>query len=417
MSLLLDALKKSSEAESKATGLTDLQLEEISLSPARQTTPEPEPAPAPQEEPRTPSRATPSATPSKPLQSRAAGENLFAAKKPKPPVNKRKPLGIVPISMMLGGAFAVMFGGYVYLEITPPNQRPFYTPPVAAVVPPPVAPPKQVAVITAPPPVAEITPPLVASKPVTTAAPTAEKSEALPPAATKPVVADKQSATVSNAKKVPFSRPAKTVRAPAKTLEIEHTQAVSTIDQTLTSAYQAYQSGDYANAWQRYREALAMNPKNRDALLGLAAISQQQGQDDSALHYYRQVLAQDPRDPVAHAGLASFGTADSASKESRLKQIIAQQPDSSALYFTLGNQYVAQSRWSDAQQAYFNALAIEPSNALFAYNLAISLDHLGQRKTAARYYQQALQFDAAGNAGFNHAQAEQRLNELNAATR
>ncbi|MDP2804751.1 MAG: tetratricopeptide repeat protein [Gallionellaceae bacterium] len=409
MSLLLDALKKSGAAESKSTGLADMQMEEISLSPARQAAAQPEISHT--EEIRTPSRA-PTPPPSSAAQTRAAGENLFAAKKPKPIIKKRKPLGLVPIAMMLGGTFAAVFGGYVYLEITPPNQRPFYTPPVAAA---PVAPPPQQVAMVASPPAPVAAPPLVALAPAATA-PEAETIEAAP-VTEKAAPTAKPLASPAKAKKTPFYRPAQTARGAGRKLEIERKQEVSSIDQTLASAYQAYQSGDYANAWQRYRAALALNPKNRDALLGLAAISQQQGQDDSALYYYRQVLALDPRDPVAQAGLASFGTADSASKESRLKQLITQQPDSAALQFSLGNQYVTQSRWSDAQQAYFNALAIEPSNALFAYNLAISLDHLGQRKVAARYYQQALQFDAAGNAGFDHTQAQRRLNELNAANR
>jgi Flp pilus assembly protein TadD len=55
---------------------------------------------------------------------------------------------------------------------------------------------------------------------------------------------------------------------------------------------------------------------------------------------------------------------------------------------------------------------LEPSNAQFTYNLAVSLDHLGQSKLAAQYYQQALQLDSASNAGFDHAQAQRRLNEL-----
>jgi Tfp pilus assembly protein PilF len=180
----------------------------------------------------------------------------------------------------------------------------------------------------------------------------------------------------------------------------------------LTAAYQAYQNGNYEIANQRYHEAISKDSKNRDALLGLAAIAQQQGQDDMAVNYYRRVLALDPRDAVAQAALASFVSEDNANKESRLKQLISQQPESAALHFALGNQYADQSRWAEAQQAYFNALAQEPSNALFAFSLAISLDHIGQRNAAVQYYRQALQFDTSGNSGFNREKAQQRLNQL-----
>jgi Flp pilus assembly protein TadD len=290
---------------------------------------------------------------------------------------------------------------YVYHEITPPQQRFYYSAPAPKIATPAPAASPQPIVAAAPPAPALV--PLAPEPEITTTPESPTVAEEVTPE----VITPKNKKTVTK-KTAPRSARA----ANSKTLEIQRKQEPDSIDPILTSAYQAYQNGDHATAWQRYREALSKEPKNRDALLGLAVIAQQQGQDDTALHYYRQVLQLDPRDPVANAGLSAFGTADPASKESRLKQLIAQQPDSAALHFALGNQYAEQSRWSDAQQSYFSALAMEPTNALFAFNMAISLDHLGQRKAAAKYYQQALQFDTSGNSGFSRTQAQQRLNEL-----
>jgi len=155
-----------------------------------------------------------------------------------------------------------------------------------------------------------------------------------------------------------------------------------------------------------------MVAKNRDALLGMAAIAQQKGQDDAAMQYYKQVLILDPRDPVAQAGMSAFSTGDAAGKESRLKQSLAQTPQSAALHYALGNLYTEQSRWGDAQQAYYNAMRLEPASALFAFSLATSLDHLGQTKLAAQYYGQALQMDTSGNSGFDRLQTQQRMDKL-----
>lgn len=354
MSLLLDALKKSG-AEAQAEGRAEVRPD----------------------------------TAGRENSMRAAGENLFAAKKM--PAAKRPHWGIIPVALIAGGLFSAAGGYYVYREITPPEQRMFHRSP------PPAAPLH----MTAPTAAAPMRPSL-AQEPEAAPVPATSAKAIVPPA--------------RQSQKMP-THAANSARKKAKTLEIQHTQEPDSIDLILASAYTSYQNGDHADAWQRYRAAYAKDPKNRDALLGLAAIAQQQGQDDTALHYYRQVLLLDPRDPVAHAGLSSFGGGDSALKESRLKQLISQQPDSAALSFALGNQYAEQSRWPDARQAYFDALALEPANALFAFNLAISLDHLGQRKAAARHYQQALQFDTTGHSGFNRAQAQQRLNELNAAGR
>jgi Flp pilus assembly protein TadD len=184
------------------------------------------------------------------------------------------------------------------------------------------------------------------------------------------------------------------------------------ISPVLMDAYQAYQRGDYVSASQGYREVLSRDTHNRDALLGLAAIAQQQGQDETAQHYYRQLLVLNPRDPAAHAALSSYTPDGADNTESRLKKLLYEQPQSAALHFALGNHFAEQSGWGEAQQHYFDAHTLEPSNAQFAFNLAVSLDHLGQHKLAARYYQQALQLDTTGNSGFDHAQAQQRLNEL-----
>ena len=189
----------------------------------------------------------------------------------------------------------------------------------------------------------------------------------------------------------------------------------NSIDPVLSSAYQSYRQGDFAAAKREYVAALRQNPRNRDALLGIAAVAQQQGQDAIAAQYYQHVLTLDPRDPVAHAGLAALRKDDSPSEESRLKTLLAQQPQSAALNFALGNLYAGQQRWSAAEQAYFNAYNLQPDSADYALNLAVSLDHLGQASAAAEYYQRALQLGATSrNTGFDRKQVQQRLDALKA---
>lgn len=300
-------------------------------------------------------------------------------------VKKRPHWGIALIAGLL---LAAGYSYYVYLEATSPEQLLLHD--------------------TVSPPA----PPIASRAPVSTVQTSAAFAPAQAQIESAPEQAPPVASTRKSVAKQVAPRHAKSSDSNENTPSIRHQQAADSIDSILLSAYESYQKDDYASAWQRYREALAQAPDNRDALLGLGVIAQQQGKNDAAVHYYRQVLVLDPRDPIAYAGLSALVSGDSASKESRLKQLISQQPDSAALYFALGHQYVEQSRWSDAQQAYFNALTMEPNNALFAFNLAISLDHLGQRKVAAQYYLQALQFDTTSHSRFNRAQAQQRLNEL-----
>ncbi len=178
----------------------------------------------------------------------------------------------------------------------------------------------------------------------------------------------------------------------------------------LRNAYIAYRSGKLDEAQPLYLQMLDKDPRNIDALLGLAAIAQQRDEDLPAAQYYSRVLALDPRNAAANAGMSALTTNDNS--ESRLKTLLREQKDSAALHFALGNLYAEQARWGEAQQAYFNAYMLEPGNAEFAFNLAVSLDHLGQNKLAAQHYQRALQLDQPHSAGFDHAQIEQRVLEL-----
>lgn len=171
-------------------------------------------------------------------------------------------------------------------------------------------------------------------------------------------------------------------------------QAASTdmVDPLLANAYQAYQNSDFDSAQKSYLAMLAKDSRNRDALLGLAAIAQQRDETGVSMQYYQRLLKINPRDPAANAALSSMDNED-GNTESRLKTLLREQPNAAPLHFALGNQYATESRWSEAQQAYFNAHSIAPDNPEFALNLAVSLDHLGQEKAALQYYQRALQLD------------------------
>ena len=370
MSLLLDALKKTggshnSNSNSKAAErLSEMSLEEL-----------PSKAAAPS--------AAPAGTPA-PASPRSTGENLFAAKKAPARKKFQYNLGIIPTAIIIGLILGTAGGIYVWIEIQPPKVAQFR------------APPPVMAANTAP--ATRAAPPL-ALPPEKFREPEVQSKVQRPPQATESRVRS------GNVKRAPAPQAEAGIQVQRK---FENDNVFT----TLTSAYQAYQSGDYGTAWQRYREVLQKDPRNRDALLGMAAIAQQQGQDEVAIQHYKQVLALDPRDPVALAGLSAFSTGDAASKESRLKSSIAQSPQSAALYVALGNLYTEQSRWGDAQQAYSSGLKIEPANALCAFSLATSLDHLGRGKLAAQYYQQALQLDTSGNSGFDRVQTEQRMKLL-----
>src|SRR6266581_4442282 len=185
------------------------------------------------------------------------------------------------------------------------------------------------------------------------------------------------------------------------------------VDPALEQAYQAFLRNDLAAAREGYQRVLAREPTNRDALLGLAAIDVRGGHLDAAESRYLKLIEIDPRDSQAVASLIALrGPLDPVASESRLKTLIASQPEAAHLYFSLGNQYALQSRWSEAQGAYFKAYSVDPENADYAFNLAVSLDQLRQRKLALEFYQRALALADKRAASFPPAQARARVQEL-----
>jgi tetratricopeptide (TPR) repeat protein len=180
------------------------------------------------------------------------------------------------------------------------------------------------------------------------------------------------------------------------------------------AGYTAYQSGDFALARTEYEQALREDVRNRDALLGIAAIESRSGRPGEAEGRYRRLLQADPRDADAHAGLLALraGRVDPLQAESRIKTLISADPEASALHFSLGNQYARQGRWDEAQLAYAKAHASDPENPDFAFNRAVSLDRLRQPAAALEHYRLALELAGKRSAQFPLDAAKARIEQL-----
>jgi tetratricopeptide (TPR) repeat protein len=196
--------------------------------------------------------------------------------------------------------------------------------------------------------------------------------------------------------------------------EISTTRAAPQVHPRVGTAYAAYVAGDLTSARNEYQQALREEPGNRDALLGLAALDVRAGRFELAEAAYLHLLQADPRDAHAQAALIALraGRVDPVAAESRVKSMLAENPAAHVLNFTLGNQFAQQGRWAEAQQEYFKAFAAEPDNPDFAYNLAVSLDHLRQPKLALEYYRRALSLAKARGASFDLPSAEARVAQL-----
>jgi tetratricopeptide (TPR) repeat protein len=230
-----------------------------------------------------------------------------------------------------------------------------------------------------------------------------------PPAATS--AADTQEAPS------PPPEPARNERRAAPQAEPEGPVRISRgelkVQPALLRAVELLETDDLAGATRAYEQVLRGDARNSDALLGMAAIAIRQNDLRSAEGWYLRALEADPKDINAQAGLINLrGQADPQAAESRIKGLLASQPDSPTLNFALGNLYAGQRRWPEAQLAYFNAHTADPTHPDYLFNLATSLDHMHLPKVALDYYKSALAASGSRRPSFNPDQVKARILEL-----
>ena len=307
------------------------------------------------------------------------------------------------------GLFAVGFGIYVYLQVYHPGffiaRNP--APRVASAVA--TAPSVQPAATPQPIPAAQVT--------QAAAAPTRDFSAPDSPSELRPVPlraeSVPQAASALPPKPTVVRADERSESTPRSNIVIKRGDAAPSVNPALAEAYAALQGAQLDHAGRLYSRLLGAEPRNADALLGLAAIAVREGRSDDAAKYYRAILDIDPRHAIAQSGLIALtGRADPLAAESQLKTIIAREPSAYA-YFTLGNLYADRSLWAQAQQAYFQAHHLEADNPDYAYNLAVGLEHLSQPGLAARFYRRALELASHRNQiSFDPARARERIAAL-----
>jgi Tfp pilus assembly protein PilF len=253
-----------------------------------------------------------------------------------------------------------------------------------------------------------VEPPPLAARPSAPNAPVSDVASAPP---VDPPAPPAENPTAS-APSPPVCASAGAASAPAETPPRLTRAVVPPADIPLEHAYQSLQSGRDEEARRAYEHVLQSDGKNTDALLGLATLATRRGEVNRAHGYYLRALETDPTDSTARAGALSLGGQDDADTESRLTEALDRQPDSPSLHFALGNLYARQRRWSEAQQAYFEAYVGEPDNPDLIFNLAVSLDHLRQDRLAAQYYRMALSAADTRTAAFDPTRLRARLLEL-----
>ena len=322
--------------------------------------------------------------------------------------------------------FAIAIGGYVWYQLNSMPQRITTLRPRAAPTPPPASgdvPTRQDTLVpgaiapgqprgnamptmAASAPAPGFTPPATPSN----APSSAKAAEPASPAATTAAVNRKPAADVTSPEAA--AQLVKDAPPAGPTMRLAPSEKPR-IPVEVEAGYGALRSGDLAAARRSYAAALAADGSSLDAHLGLATVEARLGNVAAAVSHYRRALDLDPRNATALAALASLADAVQPElAESRLRADVGRHPQSPALHFALGNVYAASRRWEEAQAEYYEAHRLEPAGADILYNLAVSMDHMGQQRLAADYYRRALEAARGQAAQFDPETVARRLAEL-----
>ncbi|MGQ9913829.1 MAG: tetratricopeptide repeat protein [Thermogutta sp.] len=148
-------------------------------------------------------------------------------------------------------------------------------------------------------------------------------------------------------------------------------------------------SNQFAMAEEQYRQALQMDAKYLDALLGLGRLQDRQGDFQAALNTYQRAVKHHPENAAAwnHLGLCLARQGRLADAADSLQKAVNLEPRRELYRTNLAVIFVEAGRTEDA----LRQLRAVQEEAEAYYNLAYLLQKTGDSATAARYFNLALQ--------------------------
>ena len=176
-------------------------------------------------------------------------------------------------------------------------------------------------------------------------------------------------------------------------------------------------AGQYEDAATLYGRQLQNNPSDPLALAGKALALQKAGRIDEAAKVYDRLLQLNPRDLEALTNsLGLLQQQDPQRALGRLQALSLQYPDNATV---AGQLAMAQAKMMDtpsALRSFSKAMALDPSNPIYPFNMGVLYDRLGTTDKAREQYRRALDVanaypDRAGEAPLDIAR--QRLQAMN----
>jgi tetratricopeptide (TPR) repeat protein len=195
-------------------------------------------------------------------------------------------------------------------------------------------------------------------------------------------------------------------------------QSAATVRQQLAWAVKQHQDSNLTDAEQLYRQVLARDPGNADALHLLGVVTHQKGRSDLAIGLIRQAIAINPVEASFHAnlGVAFKELGRNGEAIACYHAAIRLRPEQPESHNSLGNALAGSGRPDEALASYRTAIALRPDYAEAHYNLGITLKERGRTEDAAICYGKAIALRPDYHeAHYNLGNAFRDLRQLDAA--
>jgi tetratricopeptide (TPR) repeat protein len=183
---------------------------------------------------------------------------------------------------------------------------------------------------------------------------------------------------------------------------------VTSIHEILTTAVEHHRGGRLSQAEQHYRQVLAANPRQPDALQLLGVIAHQVGKHEAAVELISQAIALSGAQPTYHNNLGEAYRALGRLQEAVAcyEQALRIAPTYAEANNNLGTVRKDQGRTDEAAAQYRRAIELMPAYAAAHNNLAIIDQEQGRAAAAEAGYKQAIRLDP------NFADAHNNLGTL-----
>ena len=151
-------------------------------------------------------------------------------------------------------------------------------------------------------------------------------------------------------------------------------------------------AGDPKRAAERFKEALALNPRNIEAHICLGNSLEAEGNNDEAMNHYNQAIDLDFSSATAHvnAGNIFLKRNDRARAIGEFELALKFEPDNVYAHLNIGQCFLAAEKYPEALAHLTEVHRLSPNNATLCFLLGKVYDRLGKRSEAVRFYQEAI---------------------------